>query len=74
MPGVVAITLLSVVGPVVMVEGTGAVAALRRSAKLVRPFFWLTFVAVTIPIVVENLLSDAVVSVQGLTGSCAIWP
>ena len=57
-PGFIAITLLSVVGPVVMIEGTGPVAALRRSAQLVRPFFWLTFVAVTIPIIFENLLGD----------------
>ncbi len=57
-PGFIAITLLSVVGPVVMIEGTGPVAALRRSAQLVRPFFWLTFAAVTIPIIFENMLGD----------------
>ena len=63
-PGFIAITLLSVVGPVVMIEGTGPVEALRRSAQLVRPFFWLTFVAVTIPIVFENLLGDALATAE----------
>ena len=63
-PGFIAITLLSVVGPVVMIEGTGPVTALRRSAQLVRPFFWLTFVAVTIPIVFENLLGDTLASAE----------
>lgn len=63
-PGFIAITLLSVVGPVVMIEGTRPVAALRRSAQLVRPFFWLTFVAVTIPIVFENLLGDILATAE----------
>jgi hypothetical protein len=67
-PGLIAITLLCVVGPVVMIEGRRPVASLRRSAQLVRPFFWLTFVAVTIPIVFENLLSDALASAHWAHG------
>lgn len=60
LPGLVAITLLCVVGPVVMVEGKGPFGAVRRSAQLVRPYFWLAFVAVTIPIIGESVLSDYV--------------
>lgn len=67
-PGLVAITLLCVVGPVVMIEGRRPVASLRRSAQLVRPFFWLTFVAVTVPILLENLLSDALASAHWAHG------
>lgn len=59
-PGFIAITLMCVVGPVVMVEGRRPISAVKRSAQLVRPYFWLTFVAVTIPLVAEGLISDAV--------------
>ena len=39
-PGLVAITLLAVVGPVIEIEHRHAWAGLRRSAHLVRPHFW----------------------------------
>ena len=39
-PGLIAITLLSVAGPVIELERQHAVAGLRRSAHLVRPHFW----------------------------------
>jgi hypothetical protein len=61
-PGIIAVTVLCVVGPVVMVEGARPFAAVRRSVELVRPYFWLAFVAVTIPIVGENILTDLVES------------
>ena len=39
-PGLIAITLLSVAGPVIELERQPAVAGLRRSVHLVRPHFW----------------------------------
>jgi hypothetical protein len=57
-PGLVAVTLLCVTGPVVMVENRRPFSAVRRSAQLVRPYFWLAFVAVTIPIFFEAMVSD----------------
>lgn len=61
-PGFIAITLMCVVGPVVMVEKRRPFSAVRRSAQLVWPYFWLTFVAVTIPLLGENILTDLVES------------
>jgi hypothetical protein len=57
-PGLAAVTLLCVTGPVVMVEGCRPFSAVRRSAQLVWPYFWLAFVAVTIPIFFEAMVSD----------------
>jgi len=59
-PGLIAVTLLCIVGPVVMIESRRPFGAVRRSAQLIRPYFWLAFVAVTIPIIGENFLSDYV--------------
>jgi len=70
-PGFVAITLMCIVGPIVMVEGRRPFSAVRRSAQLVWPYFWLTFVAVTIPLVAEGVISDAVEGMEwahGFTG------
>jgi hypothetical protein len=67
-PGLVAMTLLCVIGPVVMVEHRRPWSALKRSAHLVRPFFWLTFVAVTIPLLFENWLTSVLESIDVLHG------
>jgi hypothetical protein len=67
-PGIIAMTVLCIVGPVVMVEGRRPLSAVRRSALLVRPYFWLTFFAVTVPLLFENLLTDAVESADALHG------
>jgi hypothetical protein len=67
-PGFMAITLMCIVGPVVMVERRRPFAAVRRSAQLVWPHFWLTFAAVTIPLLAEGSLSDAVESADWLHG------
>jgi hypothetical protein len=57
-PGLISITLLCIVGPVVMVEGRRPFSAVRRSAQLVWPYFWLAFVAVTLPLLFENVVAD----------------
>ena len=53
-PGLVAITLLAVVGPVIEIEHQRAVAALRRSAHLVRPHFWRVAAFGTVPLLLSN--------------------
>jgi hypothetical protein len=67
-PGFIAMTLLCVVGPVVMIERRRPWSAVKRSAQLVRPFFWLTFVSVTIPLLFENWLTDTLGSIDALHG------
>jgi hypothetical protein len=53
-PGLIAITLLAVVGPVIELERRHAVAGLRRSAHLVRPHFWRVAVYATLPLLLSN--------------------
>ncbi len=53
-PGLIAITLLAVVGPVIELERHRAVAGLRRSAHLVRPHFWRVAAYATLPLLVAN--------------------
>jgi hypothetical protein len=53
-PGLIAITLLAVVGPVIELEHQHAVAGLRRSAHLVRPYFWRVAAFATLPLLLAN--------------------
>jgi hypothetical protein len=53
-PGLIAITLLAVVGPVIEIERQHAVAGLRRSAHLVRPHFWRVAAFGTLPLLLSN--------------------
>jgi len=55
-PGVIAFTLLCLVGPIIVSEDLRVFAALRRSYRLVRPHFWMTFFLVTIPFTIEDQL------------------
>jgi hypothetical protein len=55
-PGIVAYTYFSLIGPLITSEGLGIRAAFRRSARLVRGHFWLVLVLVTIPLGVEEAL------------------
>jgi hypothetical protein len=48
-PGLIALTFLAVVGPVIEIENSPAVAALRRSAHLVRQRFWVVVLLATLP-------------------------
>jgi hypothetical protein len=59
-PGFIVITLTAVVGPVIMLERHGAWRSIRRSVTLVRPYFWLTFGVVTVPLVLEALFAEAI--------------
>jgi hypothetical protein len=53
-PGLIAITLLAVVGPVIELDRQHALAGLRRSAHLVRPHFWRVAAFATLPLLVAN--------------------
>jgi hypothetical protein len=53
-PGLIALTLLAVAGPVIELEHQHAVAGLHRSAHLVRPHFWRVAAFATLPLVVAN--------------------
>lgn len=58
-PGLVAANLLSVVGPVIEIEGKPAVAALRRSAHLVRQHFWIVALVATLPVIAVSEIEYA---------------
>jgi hypothetical protein len=61
-PGVAAMTLLGIVGPLVNIERLSVREALRRSVRLVRPRFWLAFVSITVPVLAEEALEHPVTS------------
>jgi hypothetical protein len=53
-PGLIAITLLAVVGPVIELEHRSALAGLRRSVHLARPHFWRVAAFGTLPLLLAN--------------------
>lgn len=53
-PGLVAANLLAVVGPVIEIEHKPVLAALRRSAHLVRRHFWTVALLVLLPVTVAS--------------------
>lgn len=64
-PGLVVLTLLGITGPLMVSEHLGVVAALRRSARLVRPHLRVAFAAIALPFLLEQLIED---------GMLTIWP
>ena len=74
-PGLVAITLFAVAGPVIDVENRPVIAAVRRSAHLVRQHFWTVALLVTLPVAVASELeaiAPDVASVQAILENLAI--
>jgi hypothetical protein len=53
-PGLIAINLFAIVGPVIDLEDVSVLAALRRSAHLVRQHFWKVALLVTLPVAVAS--------------------
>ncbi len=53
-PGIVLFTFIALAPPLMVSEHLGVGASLRRSIRLVRGAFWLTFFAVTLPVFVEH--------------------
>ena len=66
-PGLIAITLLSVAGPVIELERQHAVAGLRRCVQLVRPHFWRVAALGTVPLLVANGVIAALPDPSGPT-------
>ena len=67
-PGLIFYTYFSLVGPAVVMEDRKVFDAFRRSMRLVRGKFWLTFLLVTLPLLVEE---DAVHGVVALVGDAS---
>jgi hypothetical protein len=64
-PGLIFYTYFSLVGPAVVMEERGVFDGFRRSVRLVRGHFWLTFLLVTLPILVEEDLVHGIVALVG---------
>lgn len=68
-PGIVFATLFIFIGPIINIEGhTSVRSAFRRSFELVRHHFWLTLVAVVLPLVAEQALHDVVFHLEVIEG------
>jgi hypothetical protein len=61
-PGLIFYTYFSLVGPAVVMEDRKVFDAFRRSMRLVRGKFWLTFLLVTVPLLVEEDVVHGVVA------------
>lgn len=57
-PGVVAFTLLAVIGPVIEIEGSKVYAALRRSVHLTRQRFWTVALLATLPVLLASMVES----------------
>jgi membrane-anchored glycerophosphoryl diester phosphodiesterase (GDPDase) len=64
-PGVIFYTYFSLVGPAVVMEDRKVFDAFRRSMRLVRGKFWLTFLLVTLPLFVEEDVVHGIVALVG---------
>jgi hypothetical protein len=66
-PGLLFFTFFALVGPAVVMEDRKVFSAFGRSRRLVRGHFWLVFLLVTLPIVVEeNVVHGIVEAFEGL--------
>jgi len=64
-PGLIIINLLAVTGPVIEIEDRRVVAALRRSARLVRPYFWTVALLATLPVMLSSELETVIPDPSG---------
>ena len=58
-PGLVLASLLAIVGPLIEIEDRGVRAALRRSPRLVRPYFWWVGLLATVPVLLVSGVESA---------------
>ncbi len=58
-PGLIAANLLAITGPVIEIENRPVRQALRRSARLVRPYFWRVALLATLPVILLSELETA---------------
>jgi hypothetical protein len=64
-PGLVALTLFSIAGPVVILEDKGPITALKRSAGLLRPRWRLAAAVVFLPVLGFGVLESAAGALVG---------
>ncbi len=57
-PGLLALTVFGIVGPVIVIEGRGVVSAFIRSARLSLPHIIIAFGAITLPLLAEQAIED----------------
>ena len=72
-PGLIAMNLLAVVGPVIEIEERRPWAGLRRSAQLVRPHFWKVALIGTLPVLVASGLESALPDPEGRPALVVAW-
>ena len=66
-PGIIFFTFFSLVGPAVVMEDRKVWSAFGRSGRLVRGHFWLVFLLVVLPILLEeNVVHGIVEAAEGL--------
>jgi hypothetical protein len=66
-PGLLFFTFFSLVGPAVVMEDRKVFSAFGRSRRLVRGHFWLVFLLVVLPIILEeNVVHGIVEAAEGL--------
>jgi hypothetical protein len=70
-PGLVFYTVFSLVGPIVVREDRKVLDAFRRSYRLVRTRFWLVFLLVTLPVLVEEDVVHGIV--EAADGLGPLW-
>jgi hypothetical protein len=58
-PGIIALTFFCLIGPVIVTEQHTVIDAFRRSARLVRPHFWMVLFMVVVPLIFEDLVLHA---------------
>ena len=57
-PGLFALTVFGIVGPVIVIERLGAVEAFIRSARLSLPHIIIAFGAIALPFLSEQAIED----------------
>jgi hypothetical protein len=72
-PGLLFYTFFCLVGPVVVMEDRKVLAAFRRSARLVRTRFWLVFLLVVLPVLVEEEIVHGIVEAVDRLGPLAVF-
>ena len=64
-PGLIFFTWFSLVGPVIVMENRKVLSAFGRSRRLVHGKFWLVFLLVTLPVLVEEEVVHGIVGAFG---------
>jgi hypothetical protein len=63
-PGLIVATVFSIVGPVMLVEDRAVLDTFRRCYHLVRPHFWRVVVTTLVPLLVELIIADRLLTLS----------